>query len=318
MPPCWLVPADGVVLSLAVVIPTLGRHTTLRRVLDLLARHRAEAGPLEVVVAADARESDLDSLREAVAGRPWPAQLVQGASAGASSARNAGWRAARSDLVLFLGDDILPRAGLLAGHLARHAAEPGEDVGVLGLVSWAPELGRSAFMVWLDHGMQFDYPSIEGDEAGWGRFNTANASVKRALLVQADGFDEGLPFLYEDLDLARRFHERGFRLLYERGAVGEHLHRPTLDDWRTRMEMVGQAERRFVDKHPDVEPYFHDMLSRAAAAPAARGRAAPLIRWLPRSFPVLGELAWSSADLLYRQQLAPPFLRGWEAAGRDG
>ena len=303
--------------SLAVVIPTLGRPTTLRRVLDLLARHRGEAGALEVVVAADAREGDLELLREVVAGRPWPARLVQGTSAGASSARNAGWRAAGSDLVLFLGDDILPRPGLLAGHLARHAANPGDEAGVLGHIRWAPELGRSAFMVWLDHGMQFDYPSIEGDDAGWGRFNTANASVKRALLAQAGGFDEALPFLYEDLDLARRLHERGFRLLYERGAVGEHLHQPTLEGWRSRMELVGHAERRFVEKHPGFEPYFHEMLSHAAASPPARGRAAPLIRWVPRSVPVLGELAWRSADMLYRQTLAPSFLRGWDSAALD-
>jgi len=305
------------VRSLAVVIPTLGRPTTLRRVLDLLARHRAEAGALEVVVAADAREGDLEPLREALAGRPWPAQLVQGASDGASAARNAGWRAAVSDLVLFLGDDILPRPGLLSGHLARHTANAGHEVGVLGHIRWAPELGRSAFMVWLDHGMQFDYPSIEGDDAGWGRFNTANASVKRPLLEQAGGFDEALPFLYEDLDLARRLDQRGFRLLYERGAVGDHLHRPTLEGWRRRMELVAPAERRFVAKHPEVAPYFHELFSHAAAAPAARGRTAPLIRWVPRSFPLLGELAWSSADALYRQQLAPAFLHAWEAAARD-
>ena len=303
--------------SLAIVIPTLGRPTTLRRVLDLLARQGTEAGALEIVVAADAREGDLGPLREALAGRPWPTQLVQGESDGASAARNAGWRAAGSDLVLFLGDDILPRPGLLAGHLARHSADPGDEVGVLGHIRWAPELGRSAFMVWLDHGMQFDYPSIEGDDAGWGRFNTANASVKRALLEQAGGFDETLPFLYEDLDLARRAHDRGFRLLYERNAVGEHLHRPTLDGWRRRMELVAPAERRFVRKHPEVAPYFYEMLARASAAPAARGRAAPLIRWIPRSFPVLGERAWGSADAFYRQQLAPPFLRAWEAAARD-
>ncbi len=303
--------------SLAVVIPTLGRATTLGRVLDLLEDQRAEAGPLEVVVAADAREGDLEPLRETVAGRALPVALVQGARPGASSARNAGWRAASSDLVLFLGDDVLPRPGLLASHLARHAAEPADETGVLGHIRWAPELGRSAFMVWLDHGMQFDYPSIEGDEAGWGRFNTANSSVKRAVLEQAGGFDEALPFLYEDLDLARRLHERGFRLLYERGAVGEHLHRPTLEGWCRRMELVAPAERRFAEKHPDFEPYFHPMLARAAASPPARGRAAPLIRWVPRSFPVLGELAWSSADLLYRQELAPAFLRAWDAAAEQ-
>jgi GT2 family glycosyltransferase len=300
--------------SLAVVIPTLGRDGTLGRVLDLLAASASEVSQLEVVLAADARVDDTDPLRELVEGRPWPAILAHGERPGASSARNAGWTATGADLVLFLGDDILPRPGLLAAHLAWHERECEDEVGVLGHVDWARELGRTAFMAWLDHGIQFDYPSIVGTEAGWGRFNTANASVKRALLERVNGFDEGLPFLYEDMDLARRMHGHGFRLLYHRGAVAEHLHEPTIAGWQRRMEMIGMAERAFVARHPEVRPYFHERFAAAMAGAPARGHSARLIRWLPRSFPMLGERAWTSADLYYGQALAPAFFAGWRAA----
>jgi len=42
-------------------------------------------------------------------------------------------------------------------------------------------------MRWLEQGIQFDYHRIEGIEAGWGRFFTANVSLKRALLDRAGG-----------------------------------------------------------------------------------------------------------------------------------
>jgi GT2 family glycosyltransferase len=172
-------------------------------------------------------------------------------------------------------------------------------------------------MHWLDHGMQFDYPSIEGTEAGWGRFYTTNVSVKRGLLERVGGFDEGFPFGYEDLDLAKRMHEHGFRLLYNRRARVEHLHPTTLEEWRQRMVQVARAERRFVAKHPDVRPYFHHMLIEASRRPAAQGRRARLVKIVPRSTPWLGERVWSSADIWYRQQLAPSFLAAWSEAAAD-
>ena len=45
---------------------------------------------------------------------------------------------------------------------------------VLGHVRWAREVRVTPFMHWLDHGVQFDYPAIDGTEAGWGRFYGAN------------------------------------------------------------------------------------------------------------------------------------------------
>jgi len=183
-------------------------------------------------------------------------------------------------------------------------------------VRWADELEVTPFMRWLEDGIQFDYPNIEGTEAGWGRFYTANASVKRGLLERVGGFDEErLPFGYEDLDLALRMHAHGFRLLYNRAAVAEHLHPMDLEFWKRRVSRIAISERRFVAMHPEVPPYFYELFSAAAAAPPARGRGARLARFGPRSLPVIGPRVWGSADAAYRQALAGPFLEAWQAAG---
>jgi GT2 family glycosyltransferase len=288
----------------SIVIPTLGRHDVLGRVLDRL---EPQGGDFEVVIAADAAEPQRPEPGE----RPYPVTVVQGERPGASAARNAGWRAARADLVLFIGDDTLPDPRLLIEHLAWHDRDPDPEVAVLGHVRWARGLRVTSFMRWVEHGMQFDYPSIEGVDAGWGRLYTANVSIKRSLLERVGGFDEDFPIQYEDLDLAKRLHDVGLRLLYNRRAVVEHDHPATLDGWRARMRDTAAGERRFAAKHPDFEPYFLPRFEHAASLAPARGRGARLARWIPRRVPIVGRLVWESADVYYTQQLAPAFLEAW-------
>ncbi len=304
--------------EITAVIPTLGRPALLRRVLDRLDRQTAPAEAFEVIIAADAAERGPAELDAAVAGRRYRARRLQAERPGASAARNAGWRAAETPLVLFLDDDVLPEPPLVAEHLRWHAGHPAEEVGVLGHVRWADELRVTPFMRWLEHGIQFDYPNIVGTEAGWGRFYTANASVKRAMVERAGGFEEeALPFGYEDLDLALRMEAHGFRLLYNRAAVAEHLHPMDLAFWRRRVARIAVAERAFVALHPDFEPYFFRLFSVAEAAPPAGRGVARLAGVVPRSVPVVGPRVWGSADLAYRQALAGPFLEAWRSGGTN-
>ena len=310
------------------VIPTLGRRESLVRVLDRLERQSAPADELVVHVVADAGAEDPERV-EAMAGeRAYRLRVLRGERPGASSARNAGWRAAETPLVLFLDDDVMPERDLVAQHLLWHERHPEPETGVLGLVRWADELEVTPFMRWLDHGIQFDYPRIEpGTDAGWGRFYTANASVKRAMLDRVGGFDEeSLPFGNEDLDLALRMSRHGFRLLYNPDARAEHLHRMDLDMWRRRVVRLAVAERRFLAMHPDdAQPYFHELFSEAAQHGPLRGRSVKAARFVPRGLPVVGPYVWTRADLVFRKELAGPFLAAWEAdergepvAGLDG
>jgi glycosyltransferase involved in cell wall biosynthesis len=312
-------PADGSP-EISVVIPTIGREALLTRVLERLDEQTAAAHRFEVIVAADAahpRAGDLDAILQ---GRRYRPRRVQASLPGASAARNAGWRAAAAPLLLFIDDDVLPEPGLVEQHIIWHHRHPGEEVGVLGRVRWASELRVTTFMRWLDRGIQFDYAAITGIEAHWGHFYTANASVKRGPVERAGGFDEErLPFGYEDLDLALRMHQReGFRLLYNRSACAEHMHRMDLDFWQKRVQRIAASERRFAEKHPEVPPYFYDMFREAASSPRQRPQVAQLARFVPPSTPLLGPRVWARTNAFYRQALAPAFLRAWHEAGEAG
>lgn len=302
--------------ELSVVIPTLARRATLPRVLDGLER-AAEPGRFEVIVVAE-RDGEA-AARDAIGERPYDSGVLARHGPSVSAARNDGWRAARAPLVLFLGDDMIPRPGLVETHLRRHRAEPAEEFAVLGHVSWAHELRVTPFMRWLERGIQFEYEGIDEADAGWGRFYTANVSVKRRLIERAGGFDEErYPFAYEDLDLGYRMNEHGLRLRYAPEAEVEHLHPTDPAQWRERMAHVAPAERRFVEQYPEVPAYFHRMFSAAAAMPTARGRGARLARYVPPGLPWLGPRVWAAADLYWRQALAGSFLGAWEAASSGG
>jgi glycosyltransferase involved in cell wall biosynthesis len=277
---------------LSVVVPTLGRSPGLPHVL-----RRLEG--LEVLLVVDA-----DGV---VPGVPSHVRLLRAERPGASAARNAGIAAATQPAVLFLGDDIVPGRELLSRHHAFHTANRAHTAALLGHVFYRRPTG---FMRWLERGIQTNYAGIRGDRAGWGHFYTTNVSVKRALLDQAGGFDEDLPFLYEDLDLGRRLADLGMDLRYDRRAAGEHRHRTTVEDWERRMELVGAAERAFTSKHPDVAPYFKERLQPSDA----RGRGARLAGLVNPTVPWLGPKVWASANAYYADRLHEPFMRGWDAA----
>lgn len=304
--------------QLSIVIPTLGRHGTLARVLGRLERQTSDEA-FEVLVVVDDEETDLAAVDTALADRSFPIRRLARPRPGASAARNTGWRAAESALVLFLDDDVLPEPQLLSEHLAWHDRHPAREVGVLGLVRWADELRVTPFMRWIERGVHFDFAHIEGEEAGWGRLYTANVSVKKELLELVGGFDEErLPFGYEDLDLGYRMHAHGFRLLFNRRAAGEHMNEMTIETMRARMPMMASSERAFCAKHPEIPPYFFNMFSQAAARPPAPHRLAGLARVVPPDAPVLGRRVWESVDARFRQELAPDFMRAWEDAQKGG
>ena len=300
---------------LSVVLSTLGNHAGLRRVLDGYDAQDAPEGSFEVLVVADRAEPDPAAVDAAVGERGYEVRRLEGEIPGLSANRNAGWRAAAAPLVMFTDNDTIPDPRLVAEHLAWHDREPAAEVAVLGHVRWAREVRVTPFMHWLDHGVQFDYPAIEGIEAGWGRFYGANVSAKREFLERVGGFDEvRLPYGYEDLDFGYRAHARGLRLLYNRAAVVEHLRTYDLAFYRRRVRRLARAEREFVGKHPELEPWFFRKFSYAARQPRASGRGRHLIRHVKPSTPLVGARAWRSADLYYGQELAPDFLSAWDEA----
>lgn len=304
--------------DLSVVIPTYRRRDALPRALAALELQTLAPECFEVIVVDDPAEDDPSAVAAVVdsASRPFSTRQLSRERAGVSAARNAGWRAARAPLVAFIGDDILLAPRALEEHLHEHRREPDRCVGVLGPVVWARDIRVTPFMRWLERGIQFDYGSLPAGEATWAHFYTSNVSVKRSMLEAVEGFDEQrFPFLYEDLDVGYRMAAHGFRMVFNRRAVGEHLHETRPEDWFGRMAATARAERTWVTLHPELPAYFHDRFRRAAEGPPGSPLAARAIGFVPPRLPVLGPRIWASADRFFSRRLAPSFLEAW---ARDG
>jgi len=310
--------ADGAV-ALSVVIPTRASYDTLSRVLDGLSRQRLGHARYEVILAVDASEEDPAAVEAAIGKREYAVRRVMPDRPGASANRNAGVRAAAAPLILFIDNDTVPRPDLLAQHLLWHERHPDEATGVLGLVQWAREVKVTPFMRWLDTGIQFDYANMVEGDVGWGRFYSANVSLKRRFIESVGPFDEErFPYGYEDTDWAYRASKLGFRLLYNPRAVVDHLRTMTLDFWKTRIRRVAASEYQFCRVHPEMDPWFQPRFVVATKSPPARGRGVRLAPYVPPRFPWLGARVWRSVHSKYMQELAPHFLEAWDEAIASG
>ena len=300
-----LTPAD-----LSVIIPTRRRWDTLRITLAALEA-QTEQG-FETVIVADGTDQQVPDLTGV--------RLVQQGHAGPGAARNRGVAESERRLILFLGDDMIPRPELVARHLARHREDPAEGVAVLGRVVWHPSVPRDRIHRWLDWSCAlFDYRQLDSNgerNAGWTRFYSSNVSLKRDLFLAAGGFDPDFTFDYEDLDFGWRLGKHGMRLAYEPAAVAEHLH---AYDWaavRRRYESRAAAERLMQAKHDWFEPWFHDQMEAAVRErPASRLWTLAVDR-VPRRAHLLRREFEKRADRYYRQRLAPAFLATWAATSR--
>jgi len=246
--------------DLAVVIPTRDRWDILQRTLAALRAQTTQG--FEVVVVVDGTDQTVPDL---------DARVVVKEHGGPGAARNAGAAATERSIVLFLGDDMIPEPGLVAAHMARHAAEPATQVAVLGAVEWHPEVRDSRLLRWLDWSQtQFDFDGIDQDDAGFGRFYSCNVSLKRDLFDRVGGFDDEFVYYYEDLDLGWRLGEAGMVLRYEPGARVQHLHAYDLPRIQQRFRGIARGELMMSRKHSWFMPFFHDRCRAAVSRPPER------------------------------------------------
>jgi len=248
--------------AVSVVVPTYNRLPLLTRLLDAL---EAQQGiDFEMIVVDDCstdgtweflgRRCDTD----AGAGGVTLHRLRTPVNAGPATARNIGWRRARSDLVAFIDDDCVPGPGWLEA--LAGAVCGGADIAqgaTLPLPEQAAGRGPFAVFVWVDRDC--------------GRYETCNIAYRRGLLEQLDGFDEsfgtvgGAPVWGEDVDLGWRAREAGARFAFVSAALAYcEVHR---SDYRA---YLGQIRRhgglvRNVARHPGLRRYYPaDMFMQAS------------------------------------------------------
>ncbi|MEU4561111.1 glycosyltransferase [Actinoplanes sp. NPDC023936] len=191
--------------DVTIVIPTLGRPSLF----ELVAALPEGIPTLVVDDRADPGAAPLDL--------PPHVRVLPGRAAGPAAARNVGWRAARTEWVVFLDDDVLPGDGWaeqLAADL-RDADSRDADPRDADPRDGGPPVGgvQGRLRVPLPSGRRpTDWERVTAALAD-GEWITADMAYRRSALALAGGFDERLPRAFrEDAELAHRVREAGFLL----------------------------------------------------------------------------------------------------------
>jgi len=245
-------------VRLSVVIPTYDRKEFLTRTLDALEGEAPGIdGGVEVVVVDD---GSTDGTCDLLAAREREGRLValRAAHGGPARARNAGARAAKGEILLFLGDDVVPEPGFLAAHDRAHREAADGPRAALGHTEWdASRMRVTPMLRHLDRGgLQFGFDLIRDPEnvPAW-FFYASNVSLPRDVFLEACGFDESFGgAAWEDVEFAFRASAapRPLRLVYRPAARARHDHPTTLESFRGRQQASGRAAALLARKRPDL------------------------------------------------------------------
>jgi GT2 family glycosyltransferase len=213
---------------LTVVVATRDRPDHLDACLTALA---ASVGPDDQIVVVDSASSSAEPARVA---HNHGVRLVRQERAGASRARNAGWRAARTEVVAFVDDDVRVDASWADALRNSFSVHPGTSFLTGRLSLSADDLGTERPVAFLDRAESCAIDVDTVDDLGHG----ANLAVRRTALEVVGGYDErlgpGTPWpAAEDLELIDRLVLAGYLGRYEPTAVARHV------QWRRRRHWPG-------------------------------------------------------------------------------
>jgi len=243
-------------MDVTICIPTFNRWMTLEKAIRAYFAQTEHKAIRELLVIDDgSRDSTPQIVDQLSREAPIHLRYFRQANRGPAAARNVGIREAKSDLILFTDDDIIPSRGLVSQHLEWHNRFRDESFAVLGHVEWSPEVSPTPFMRWYGSAALFEFDRLRGrTEVEERYFYTCNVSVKTQLLRQSGGFDEDFKVAaYEDIELGRRLGKLGMRLFYNKDAVAYHLQHFTFEDVCRRATKVEPAARVFRTKEVWVQ-----------------------------------------------------------------
>lgn len=246
---------------ISVIIPTHNRREILVKSLTALFHQSVPKEHYEIVIVDDGSTDGTETyIQSILQSSPVQTHYFSQMNKGPAAARNLGIRQAKGDIVLIIGDDIITTPTFIEEHEKSHSNHPNILIGILGYITWSPELNVTPFMHWLENGgPQFSYYQIEqridvtDDIVCY--FYTSNISFKKKLFEDYGYFDEDFPYAaFEDTELGFRLRKSGLHLLYNKNAIAYHYHPMTLESVSRRMQKVGESMHILFRKQPDIIP----------------------------------------------------------------
>jgi glycosyltransferase involved in cell wall biosynthesis len=240
-----------------IAVCTRNRGPILARCIAAASAEAAAAGG-EVLIVDNASTDDTAAIAARLAGDR--VRVVHEATLGLSAARNRALAEAREEVVAFLDDDAMPRAGWLAALLAPYASRAVSAAG--GPIRLAFETPPPAWLVPALHAALSAYylgPAPRRVRYGEADYPYgANVSVRTADARAAGGFSTrfGLrgtaQLQHEEIDLCYRLEAAGHEIAYVPDAIVDHWIAPerlTPAWFLERHRRGGESAALFVLRH---------------------------------------------------------------------
>ncbi len=228
-----------------IILPTFKREESLRKTLGALHEQMIPTNwRVRIILCDDGAPSKAQSIINTfVWSMGWQQPILLSLThGGRAGARNAGINTSSAEILLFLADDIILRAGSLAAHLRFHEDNTDIFSAALGWVLWDPRILPTPFMEWMTHGgQQNDYDSLldKGICDAEGFFYGSHVSIKRALLGKERFSNAFTHYGWEDLELGSRLQKKGMKLCALQLASALHSHWYGAEELLERQRIIG-------------------------------------------------------------------------------
>ncbi|MGO8949652.1 MAG: glycosyltransferase [Ktedonobacterales bacterium] len=223
----------------SVVVPAYNRLELLRRCVTSLVAQTYPSNCFEIIVVDDGSTEDMASAaREAVEGWTGEFSFLRKANGGPASARNAGIRAAKGDIIACIDSDCEADPDWLSALVAVLEQEGASGVGG-SIVNIMPPgwIGRYLTCV------NFYRHRVRQGKVEY--LITPNVAFRRSALLQAGGFHEEPGVWGEDADLSFRLIQTGHRLLLAPEGRVRHYGAPSsLYAWARELYRYGKGNAR--------------------------------------------------------------------------
>ncbi len=211
-------------LDLSIAIPTYGRNTILEATIRSLLELQPRAADV-LVIDQTPRHTDAVEQQLLDWDRTGEIRWLRLPKPSIPVAMNCGLTEAKSPIVLFLDDDIIPTAALVRDHATAH-----EDQHVWAAVGQVLQPGQEPMEVPVTckrHGLRADleFPFYSTQTMDVQNVMAGNLSVKRERALAIGGFDErfvGAAYRFET-EFARRVTAAGGRIRFCPDASIRHL-----------------------------------------------------------------------------------------------
>lgn len=233
----------------SVIVPSHGGAQRLPVLLEALAQQDF-AEPWEVLVVVDGVVDETSERVSEFAARLPLRSLVAEEPQGPIAALNAGYGAARGEVLIRLADDLTPDPGFVRRHVAWH--EGREDLAVIGLARelYPPTAFARAYGIQQDEELR-QHAYARDEDSLWTLWGP-NTSLHRGAWAKVGGFDVGLP-LGHDADFGWRLREAGIRFLADPELETERRSPPATAAVCVARAFTEGAARRYVElAHPEA------------------------------------------------------------------